>query len=145
MLTAAQQTLFVRVLNGNFSAIPRVGTCFLIPLAIKKNLLSLLDVSLGYGETLPLQIAVLPGEVTAAQHHHATEDSANAPDPHAARRELYLAGTIQDFDNPACSDCSRLRSTSVGAAPRARTPGWTLLVGGVARPDPKAGHKEGLA
>lgn len=41
----------------------------LIPLVIKQNLFTLSNVSLGYGETYPLQIAVLTEEVTAAQCH----------------------------------------------------------------------------
>lgn len=73
MLTTAQ-ILLVRELKSNFSATPQVETWFLIPLATQKNLFSLPNVSLGYSETNSLQIAVLPEEVTAAQHHHATED-----------------------------------------------------------------------
>lgn len=78
MLTTAQ-TLFVRELNSNFSATPQVETCFLIPLATKKNLFSLPNVSLGYGETNSLQVTVLPEKVTAAQHHHTTEDGTMLP------------------------------------------------------------------
>lgn len=94
----------------------------LIPLVIKKNLFALSNVSLGYGETNPLQTAVLTAEVTAAQHHHAPGMLCTFPCQHSQEGAHSSSQVGSRSLLSLLSEYSRLSITAVGPVASSHPP-----------------------